>query len=186
MTLKLIIVVGNKLLSPQIHPELKGRMDIGIRVFKENSADYLILSGGKSNPDIKLAECEIMRVYAIENGIYPEKIILEPNAMDTIGNAYFTRKILDELTNCSDVYVISSCYHMKRVKFVFELCSKNYYNLNFNYCYPAKDSDAKSKEKGSIDMAKKFFENITPGDIEEIKKRLFTLHELYKQDASKN
>ncbi|VVB88216.1 Uncharacterised protein [uncultured archaeon] len=32
-------------------------------------------------------------------------------------------------------------------------------------------------------MARKFFENITHGDIEEIGKRLFTLHELYKCDA---
>jgi len=183
MNLILVLVLGNKLLSGRIHPELQGRMDIGIQVFKEKSANYIILSGGKSNPDVNYAECEVMRGYAIEKGFPPEKIILDHNSLDTIGNAYFTMKIVDDLTNCSEVYVISSCYHMKRVKFIFELCYKNCYNLNLDYCYHIEDSYAKSKEKKSIEKARKLFENIVPGDIEEIRKRIFTLHELYKVDT---
>ena len=185
MNLKLVIVLGNKLLSPQIHQELKGRMDIGIKVLKKKPADYLILSGGKSNPQVKYAECEIMRDYAIESGISIEKIMLDYDALDTIGNAYFTRKLLDRLENDSIIiYVVSSCYHMERVKFIFEMCYKNRYNLNFDYCYPSKNAETHKKEERSIESSKIFFYNLVPGDVKEIEKRLFTLHKLYQREAS--
>jgi len=65
-------LLGNKLHSSQIHPELKGRIDTGMKVFNEKSADYLVLSGGKSNTHIKYAECEVMKTYAVKKW-YPSR-----------------------------------------------------------------------------------------------------------------
>lgn len=174
-----VIILGNRLRSTQIHHELKGRMDVGINVFRDKTAKYLILSGGKTNPSVNLSEAEVMRNYAIMRGISLEVIILEYNSMDTIGNAYFTRKIVDKI-RCSNVYVVSSCYHMERVKFIFEMCYGKNYNMFFNYCFPFHNQDAEKKEKDSIKLAEDFFRNITPGDIDEIEKRLFSLHPLYR------
>lgn len=173
-----VIILGNRLRSTWIHPELKGRMDVGIKVFKDTSAKYLILSGGKTNPLVNLSEAEVMKDYALMKGIPPEAIILEQNSMDTIGNAYFTRKIIDKL-GCFDIYVVSSCYHMRRAKFIFEMCYGKNYNMFFDYCFPFRNQNAEKKEKDSIKFAKDLFRNITPGDLDEIEKRLFSIHTLY-------
>lgn len=96
----------------------------------------LLMSGGISNPKIPISEAELMRQYCIENGIYKDNIIVEDNSLDTIGNAFFTRKIIDAIPNISDIYVISSCYHMNRAKYIFINCyGEHGYNLNFNYCF---------------------------------------------------
>lgn len=159
-------------------------MDVGIKVFKEKSAKYLILSGGKTNPSVSLSEAEVMRNYALTRGIPPKAIILEENSMDTIGNAYFTRKIIDML-GCSDIYIVSSCYHMRRVKFIFEMCYGRKYNMFFDYCFTISNQDAERKEEYSIKLAKDFFENITPGNLDEIERRLFSIHRLYKNRKTK-
>ena len=174
-----VIILGNRLHRARIHNELKGRMDVGINVFRDKDAKYLIVSGGKTNPSVNLSEAEVMRNYAIMRGIPPEEIILEQNSMDTIGNAYFTRKIVDKI-GCADIYVVSSCYHVERVKFIFEMSYGKDYNMFFNYCFPFHSLDAEKKEKDSIKLAEDFFRNITPGDLYEIKKRLFSIHPLYR------
>ncbi len=154
-------------------------MDVGIKLFKELPAKYLILSGGKTNPHIELSEAEVMRKYMLEREISPERIILEESSMDTIGNAYFTRKIVDNL-GCSEIYVVSSCYHMRRVKFIFEMCYGKNYNMFFEYCFLYQNPDAEKKETESLRLAREFFKNIIPGDLNEIEKRLFSIHRLYK------
>ena len=47
-------------------------MDVGIKVFKDESAKYLILSGGKTNPLVNLSEAKVMKDYALMKGI-PQK-----------------------------------------------------------------------------------------------------------------
>jgi len=179
MSLRVVIVLGNRISGQKIHAELKGRMDVAIQLFRDKNANYLILSGGKTNPSIDLSEAEVMKDYALMKVIPSEAIILEENSMDTIGNAYFTRKIVDKI-KCLDIYVISSCYHMKRVKFIFEMCYGENYNMFFNYCFPFHNQNAEKKEKDSIKLAKDFFKNIMPGDLDKIEKRLFSIHALYR------
>jgi|Deesub1362A_J573_1020465.scaffolds.fasta_scaffold10065_1 uncharacterized SAM-binding protein YcdF (DUF218 family) len=176
-----VIVLGNRLRSIQIHPELKGRVEVGIGIFKDKFAEYLILSGGKTNPSIPLSESEVMRDYAIMLGVSSEVIIIEQNSMDTIGNAYFTRKIIDEL-GCSDIYVVTSCYHVNRAKFIFEMCYGKDYNMFFSYCFSFHDPEAEKKEIDSIRLAEEFFKDIMPGDLNEIEKKLFSIHTLYKNN----
>jgi len=173
-----VIVLGNKLRSNHIHQELKGRMDVGIKVFMEKEAHFMVLSGGKSNPYIKYAECEIMRDYAVSKGINPDKIIMDSKSLDTIGNAYFTRRIIEKLGNVKNICVISSCYHMKRVEFIFRMCYGYNFNLIFDFCYDC-DSQNKEKEEKKLSRAKDFFAGISPGDIDKIERKIFSSHKLY-------
>ncbi len=178
-----VIVLGKMLIGKTIHPELKGRMDTGIDVFKKKSAKYLILSGGKSNPSIDVSEAEVMRDYALNSGIPSEKIILEEDSKDTIGNAYFTRKLIDKLdySDIPEIYVVSSCYHMRRMEYIFGRCYGEKYSLSFDYCFSFDNKEAKKKEDRSIKLAEQFFKGIAPGDMDEIGRRLFSIHTLYKK-----
>ena len=171
-----VIVLGRKETSddPQDN-ELKGRIRIGIEVLQRYDADYLVLSGGKTSS--RIPECEVMKKYAIGLGADPAKIVKECHSLDTIGNGYFTRGLIDSLKNVKSVYVVSSCYHMPRVKYVFKMCFGDDKKLDFNHCFEFGFSQKSEKRK--MEMTKKFFDGCTPGDIDKIKARIHSKHNLY-------
>lgn len=175
--MRAIIVLGNRLINKSIHAELKGRIETGIRLLGGGSV--LILSGGRTNSALNKTEAEVMWKYCVDSGIEAGKLVKEENALDTIGNAYFTKLLIDKLRNVNEVIVVSSCYHMERVKFVFHYCYGSTYKLSFEHCfaYPAESNN----EAKSLESAKNFFKGIMPGDMEAIKQRLFTGHSLYKK-----
>jgi uncharacterized SAM-binding protein YcdF (DUF218 family) len=183
---EIIIVLGNRLKTKGIHSELKGRMDTAINLYHEslvsrNRLDlFLILSGGKANPNVGLSESEIMRIYAKDKQIPEGKILVEDQSLDTIGNAFFTMNIVNGLKDVTRIYVVSSCYHMNRVKYIFSMCYGNRYDLNFNICYPHEMADSADKEAISLGLATNFFGDITAGDIKAIGIKLRTQHDLYK------
>ena len=173
--MKAVIVLGNKLKTEKIHKELKRRVDKGVKVFRDINADYLILSGGFTTSP-SFSEAEVMQKYAIEKKhVKPEKILLEQISKDTIGNAYFTRKkIIDEKKyDLTPIYIVSSCYHMKRTKFIFKNVYGNDCKLKFK-CSFICSLKAKKEEKKKMKQAKKFFKGIQCGDMEEVGKRLFS------------
>ena len=170
--MKIVIVLGNRLETTDIHPELKGRVNKGVEVFRRENADYMILSGGKTNPSVSISEAEVMKRHAIRKGVEPEKIILDEESRDTIENAYYTRKIVDEISDERKsliVYVISSCYHMKRAKFDFEQIYGSECPPNFEYCFEAEERE---KEGVLMERDKAFFRGIEPGDMKRIEEKL--------------
>lgn len=177
--------MGNRLVSENIHLELKGRMDVALslRCLLSDTKPYykifMVLSGGASNPNVPASEAEVMKAYCIENGIPQREIILETKSLDTIGNAVFARRIVDIIKDIDVIYVVSSCYHMERAAFIFEMCFGNKYKLNFDYCNIIQGSNYIEKERKSLAQARNFFAGIEPGDISSIETRLFIEHDLY-------
>jgi hypothetical protein len=178
-----VIVLGRKETSddPEDY-ELKGRIRIGIEVLQRDDGDYLILSGGKTSS--RIPECEIMAKYAIGLGADSARIVKECHSLDTIGNGYFTRKLIDSLKNVKSVCVVSSCYHMPRVKYVFEMCFGNDKKLDFNHCFEFGFSQ--DSEKRKMEITRKFFDGVTAGDIDEIKARIYSKHNLYNTSLTSN
>jgi hypothetical protein len=65
-------------------------------------------------------ECSSMARYLIERGCAPERIVLEACSADTIGNAYFARAIHVDPRGWSRLAVVTSKFHMKRSKAIFQ------------------------------------------------------------------
>jgi len=152
-------------------------MDIGIFLFNKINADYLILSGGKTNSDIPYSEAEVMYSY-LDSKLNKSKIIIEDKSLDTIGNAFFTRLIFENIRSINKGYIVSSCYHQRRAEYIFRVCFGTKYWLDFNYCdnFPILYDNEKQKYR----WAKKLFFNIEPGNVNQIKDRLQKNHYLYK------
>ncbi|ASI13845.1 YdcF family SAM-binding protein [Candidatus Mancarchaeum acidiphilum] len=183
---KIAVVLGSKQYSDSdIDDELKGRLSVAQDLFKNGSISQVIVSGGTTNPSINMSEAEIMENYLVSIGVPNDKIIKEESALDTIGNAYFSMLKLNGLSGISTVYIVTSCWHMKRSKYIFEMTFGDKYKMNFDHCFDYHDEDLDNElqehEKKSMALAEKFFEGITPGDMEEIKYRLYKFHEYYKK-----
>jgi hypothetical protein len=175
--MKAIIVLGSRIPGNNIHEELKMRLDTAINLFDKNS--ILILSGGFTNHKHK-SEAGFMEEYCIGKGIPQDRIVLEEESLDTIGNGYFTRLTVDQIPSVNMVTVVTSCYHMERSEFIFRACFGNKYLLDFSNCcdFPR----ATTLENDSMQMAKAFFHGIGPGDISAVREKLYVEHLLYKEE----
>lgn len=76
----------------------------------------IILSGGSAIS--VLPESEIMKNVLIELGVDKSKIYTDVNSRDTLGNAFFTKKICRE-RNFNKVILVTSAYHMPRSVLTF-------------------------------------------------------------------
>lgn len=177
-----VIVLGNRLKSDEIHSHLRGRVDLGIRLFRECDDELLVMTGGQSNQDSDATEAEVMRDYAIEQGISREHIVCEPEARDTIGNAYFTRLIIEEHQNISTIRVATSCYHASRAIYVFECCYGDQYEITAPDCYNSAISASEKNDASSMSLNRQFFQPIEPGDLAAIQDRMIEQHGLYSTE----
>ena len=84
-----------------------------------------IISGASADPD-SISNAEAMRRLAIEAGIPKRLITVEEKSRDTKENAENTVKILHEL-RAKNVILVSSPYHLKRVKLNFEYVDDTIY-----------------------------------------------------------
>jgi uncharacterized SAM-binding protein YcdF (DUF218 family) len=184
-----VIVLGNQLESSTIHQHLRGRVELGVRLFRQEDAEGLILTGGQTNPAVDTTEAEVMQNYAIHQGVDSDDIFIEPRGEDTVGNAYFSRRIVERHlstnttpTSAQTVRLATSCYHVARACYVFSIVFGDRYNIVAPDCY---DSDVPTKqldEDKSISLNRQLLAPVTPGDLEAIRDRMIETHDLY--DAS--
>jgi uncharacterized SAM-binding protein YcdF (DUF218 family) len=174
-----VVVLGNRLQSDGIHEHLRGRVDLGIRLLGEDEDGALVLTGGRSNPDVDRTESEVMAAYAVDRGVDPDAVLEEPMAKDTVGNGYFCRRLIEERLDASTVRIATSCYHVARAVFVFEHCFGDGYEVTAPSCYDADVEPASLSEGRSMSLNRRFFDPIEPGDVDAIRARLLDRHPLY-------
>ena len=99
------------------------RPSLSLRVRLESALDYaqahpeipVVVSGGKgSGEDITEAEC--MYRWLTEQGLEPERILREPEAVNTIENLDFSCRLLRQhgIDTTDNIAVVSSDYHLYR------------------------------------------------------------------------
>lgn len=177
-----VIILGNRLNSTEIHEHLRGRVDLGIRLAQELDSEALVMTGGQTNPDVDTTESEVMQEYAVERGVNPSNILVEPRGKDTIGNAYFSRRAIEQHLNTTTVRIATSCYHVARAVYIFEHCFGDDYDISAPDCYDSNVSTEELDEDKSISLNRQFFAPVEPGDLAAVRDRMIKTHDLY--DAS--
>jgi uncharacterized SAM-binding protein YcdF (DUF218 family) len=102
-----IIVLSQKLIPDrELSEEPKLRVERVTELFKADCANYVIMNGGPGKFTEKtpygefiprgfhLVQCEVMRDYAMGLGIPKKRILMQSFSSDTIGEAYFVKKML--------------------------------------------------------------------------------------------
>ncbi len=161
------------------------RLDKCIEFLKKKSAKYIILSGGRHR-GYYVSEAKAMADYLISKGLSKE-ILLEEEAKDTIGNAYFTKVNLLESGKLFKIAVITSNFHIPRTRYIFKKVLGN----SFKISYISADSDlsngvlsrVKDKEKRKLSLLKKLLDNIKDGDNKSIKKLIEDKHPAYTKTS---
>lgn len=139
-----------------------------------------------NNDGFVYSEAKQMLEYFAWSGGNPERCFIENSSFDTVGSAFFLRNNFDFLLRSRNVNVISSAFHIERVKmifnFVFALKPK-IYDLSGLRFYSSIDPRniglRRMKEKAAEQKFKNEVKNIN--DLEEFKWWLFDNHTNYNR-----
>jgi uncharacterized SAM-binding protein YcdF (DUF218 family) len=121
------LVIDEKPIKSDVIIVLSGgridRLEKGVELYKKGFAPYLMISNGNEESLFKAA---------MNMGVPSRSIILENHARSTTDNALFTIKLMEK-HNLNSAIVVSSDYHMRRVKTNYHKANKGV-GFNFIYC----------------------------------------------------
>jgi uncharacterized SAM-binding protein YcdF (DUF218 family) len=115
-----IVVLGAGLANDdQLQDQSLRRTVEGIRLFKENLASILILSGPPRSKQAATSEAKVRRDLAVQLGVPALQISLIENVATTRDEASEVAKFLKD-KNASSVVLVTDALHMKRAMKTFE------------------------------------------------------------------
>jgi hypothetical protein len=161
------------------------RLDVGIELFRHgySRSGTLITIGNysRSFPNAPVTIAEVMKRYAIERGIPTKAIIKEENSLDTAGNAFFTKRDIMCPRRWKSLAVVTSRYHMARVRYIFGFIYGKDYLIDVvgTESVLNDDSNQIAHEKRNLKIFNDTFKGIIPGDDTAISQRMFSTHKLY-------
>ncbi len=177
---KVVIVLAHLMnKSAILNLESKKRIELAVSLFREKKYDFIITTGWNYRKDTQEKIGNIQALHIIKNYDIPkEKIIVDTNARDTVGDAYFIRKKLNKLM-ISNIIVVTSDYHVKRTKLIF----KSFFNnINIRVYGCKTNSKHLSKEESSIKAFIKTFEKVNIQSDGDVYKKLRQGHPFYNGD----
>jgi len=125
---------GNHIYYP--HAQVIHRLDMAYEMFLSNNVDYIVTTGNYSKrTEIDTTICgpkteaEVGRLYLLDRFKLERRkitrslndwLLFENLSFDTLGNAWFTKKLCLEPNNIKNCIIITSDFHMQRSKILFE------------------------------------------------------------------
>ena len=123
--------------------DLDERLNLAIKLYKENRAPYILFTGGKGKNGV-VPEARIMKEKAISQGISEDAILIEEESYNTIENILcsmliFERKFL--LQNINRLIVVSSPFHIQRLSLTLSRYMPKW--IKYSFCYNENSSVSK-------------------------------------------
>jgi uncharacterized SAM-binding protein YcdF (DUF218 family) len=114
-------------------PVARRRVERAVELFEGGIAPRIILSGrcGLNVDDAPVTEAAAMAAHAATFGIPDRALLLEEDAKDTLGNAYFTWARFLEPNGWTSIRVVTSDFHLSRAAMVFRKILGPGYDYSF-------------------------------------------------------
>ena len=107
-----IIVLGAAVRNGRPTPVFRERINHAILLYEQGYADTLIFTGGVGFGD-DISEAEAARLYALQQGVPPQAILLEETSTSTIQNLANAQRVANEAGH-GRFLIVSTPFHMKR------------------------------------------------------------------------
>ncbi|MEK6935023.1 MAG: YdcF family protein [Nanoarchaeota archaeon] len=163
--------------------ENQDRLDKAIELFKKGNIDFFIVCGKNDhNSKQPITHAKSMEDYAISKGI-PESVILkEEKSVDTVGHPIFIKNEIIKQRNWKKLIVVSSDYHIQRVKKIFDFILGEDFSIDYISSKTNKNTpEIIKKESNSLQVFHNTFKDVNSGDYESILERLYEKHPLYNK-----
>lgn len=180
-----IVVLGGGIAKNGILPDfVKTRLEKAKEIFIKNASAKILFCGrysflySKNNRPTK-TEAQAGKEYLLKIGIPGKNIYLENKSKDTIGNAYYAKKLYFIPRQEKEAIIITSDFHLERSRFIF----KKIFGSGYNFKFIATPSNLKSENKTKIfarqkELLKKtqeLLKNMRGGDHNFLKGKLYKI-----------
>ncbi len=136
---------------------------------------------GKAPP---VTEAKAMAQYLKEKGFSDEQILIENQSQDTISNAYYLKKEIFLPYQQKEAYIISSRFHLERVRYIFNKVFGSGYRLKFvgvrEQLAPAEEQKIIAHQKQLLAKTKKILEPMADGNHSFLDGKFYTI-DYYRQ-----
>lgn len=119
-----IVILGAGVWGDKPSPMLQDRLNEGIRLYKEEKAPKIIMSGDHSEQYYD--EVNIMKQYAINNGVPSEDIFMDHAGLSTYESIYRAKEIF----NAKNIIIVTQKYHLYRALYIANQLDVNAYGVN--------------------------------------------------------
>jgi len=173
--------------SGVLNPESKERANLGLEIESRVVSENIITTGWSYRPDSPLSIAEAFwRYMTLKSPELNRKILLQRHSRDTVGDAFFTRLLVEKKKIPKDqvIYLITSDYHCKRAKEIFEFVFPPSYTIYTSGSFTSNvNPSVEKKEKDSLHAFRRSFLGIKPSDIKGIYGVLRSCHPFYNGDT---
>lgn len=112
------IVLGAKVFSDgSLSLALSDRLDTAVELFREGRIRFVLVSGATGIEGIN--EATAMRGYLIEAGLPTDRLLVDPDGVNTLATARNARRLMAE-HRLTSALVVSHYFHLARCKLLFE------------------------------------------------------------------
>ena len=107
-----ILILGAGVKDGKPKPMLRDRLLTGIELYKSGAADKIIMSGDHGRADYD--EVNVMRAFALEQGVSAEDIFLDHAGFSTYDSVYRAKNIF----GAENIIIVSQKYHLYRALYI--------------------------------------------------------------------
>lgn len=164
----------------RLNDETICRATLAASLIKGNFSKRIIACGWDYHQNSDLSLAAAIKKY-LNNflKIPPSAIFCETKSRDTVGDALFTKLDFAIPNDWRKLCIVTSDYHVKRAKRIFEFVYGKKYKLEMVGSKTLRKKQYKSRESRSLNAFMKTFENIHAGNDSAILNRLKNSHPLY-------
>ena len=108
------MILGAGVKDGKPKPMLRDRLLTGIELYKSGAADKIIMSGDRGRADYD--EVNVMRAFALEQGVRAEDIFLDHAGFSTYDSVYRAKNIF----GAENIIIVSQKYHLYRALYISE------------------------------------------------------------------
>ena len=145
-----ILILGAGIWGDKPSPMLEDRLKEGIKLYKDGIASKIIMSGDHGREEYD--EVNVMKEYAIEQGVPSEDIFMDHAGFSTYESIYRAKEIFD----ADNIVIVTQEYHLYRALYIADKLDINAYGVNSD---PRKYSGRAYRELREILARNKDFVN---------------------------
>ncbi len=108
-----LIILGCGVNGTEPSESLRMRLDKALKYTDRNPDCTVIVTGGQGDGE-DITEAEAMQIYLTDNGIPPERILMEDKSTSTSENFIYANKLVNGELACKTVVFITNDFHIYR------------------------------------------------------------------------
>ena len=119
-----IIVLGAGILGDKPSPMLEDRLKEAVSLYNQNVSSKIIMSGDHGKEDYD--EVNIMKEYAIEQGVASEDIFMDHAGFSTYESMYRAKEVFE----ANKIVIVTQKYHLYRALYIAKQLGIEAYGVN--------------------------------------------------------